>query len=162
MKKTAARDIIVKTEAYCEEHGLRFTDPRRMVLEIIAAAEKPLGAYDILALIGKKIDNPKPPTVYRAIEFLSEHQIIHRIESLNAYILCQSDHRHEGSQFMICDDCGTVTEAHLCDLPAPLSSKTKQEGFELSSWNVELHGTCRNCSKTQHVHTQHDCGCGHH
>lgn len=146
MKKSDVKSVITKAENYCETGGHRFTDPRRMVLEIIASAEKPIGAYDILAKLAERLDNPKPPTAYRAIEFLTDHHFIHRIESLNAYMLCQSDHHHDGSQFMICDDCGTVTEAHLCHLPEPLAAKTRASGFRLSSWNVELHGTCSSCA----------------
>lgn len=160
MKKSEANAILKKIELYCTEKGIRFTEPRRFVLQVIMASDKPLGAYDILAQMAQHVTNPKPPTVYRAIEFLTEHQIIHRIESLNAYILCQSDHRHDGSQFMICDDCGNVSEAHLCDLPAQLASKIHQKGFNLSRWNVELHGTCRDCSKEpphQHAHGEHCC-----
>lgn len=139
--------LIKQVADYCAENGIRFTEPRQFVLEIIANADKPIGAYDVLAELGKKIDNPKPPTAYRAIEFLSEHGFIHRIESLNAYITCHSDHRHQGSQFMICDDCGTVVETHLCHLPEPLVSKTVAAGFHLARWNVELHGQCNACYK---------------
>jgi Fur family zinc uptake transcriptional regulator len=146
MSKTGTKDIIRKAQNYCDVGGHRFTDPRKYVLKIIAAADKPITAYDVLAKLGEKIVNPKPPTAYRAIEFLSDHHFIHRIESLNAYVLCQSDHHHEGSQFMICDDCGTVTEAHLCHLPSTLEAKTRAEGFHLSRWNVELHGTCKACA----------------
>lgn len=147
------RDVIKNAQAYCEAKGLRFTDPRRLVLDIIAHADKPMVAYDVLAKLATKLPNPKPPTAYRAIEFLQEHGFIHRIESLNAYIVCQTDHKHEGSQFMICDDCGQVTEAHLCDLPAPLAAKTKATGFHMTRWNVELHGSCRDCTPTGTAHT---------
>ena len=144
----ADKEALIKQVAdYCAQKGIRFTEPRQFVLEIIASAEKPIGAYDVLAELGQKIDNPKPPTAYRAIEFLSEHGFIHRIESLNAYITCHSDHRHQGSQFMICDDCGTVVETHLCHLPEPLVNKTIAAGFHLARWNVELHGQCDACYK---------------
>ncbi len=146
MNKADVKSLLKQAQSYSDAGGHRFTEPRQYVLEIIASADKPITAYDVLAKLGEKIDNPKPPTAYRAIEFLTEHNFIHRIESLNAYVVCQSDHRHEGSQFMICDDCGTVTEAHLCHLPAPLEAKTKSEGFRLSRWNVELHGTCKSCA----------------
>lgn len=139
--------LLKQVADYCAENGIRFTEPRQFVLEIIADAKKPIGAYDVLAELGKKIENPKPPTAYRAIEFLSEHGFIHRIESLNAYITCHTDHRHQGSQFMICDDCGTVVETHLCHLPEALVSKTVSAGFHLARWNVELHGSCENCYK---------------
>jgi len=145
MSKAEITKQVKDVEAYCAANGLRFTDPRRYVLEIIAAAKKPVGAYDILAQLAKKIDDPKPPTAYRAIEFLEENHFIHRIESLNAYVMCHTDHRHNGSQFMICDSCGRVAETHLCELPADLARKTDAAGFTLSRWNAELHGTCKDC-----------------
>lgn len=146
MNKAEITKLTKHVEAFCAERGIRFTDPRRYVLEIVAAAKKPIGAYDILAEMGKKLDNPKPPTAYRAIEFLEENGFVHKIESLNAFVLCHTDHRHNGSQFLICDSCGDVTEAHLCHVPDDLSRKTEEAGFTLNSWNAELHGTCKNCS----------------
>ena len=146
MPSKAQKDFLKKTFTACEDAGERLTAPRRAVLEIIAGQDKPIGAYDILRQLGDRLDNPKPPTAYRAIEFWQGRGVIHRIESLNAYVICRSDHHHDGSQFMICDSCGTVGETHLCTLPSPLAEKTKEAGFTLSRWNVELHGTCRHCS----------------
>ncbi len=131
---------------YCEAQMLRFTDARRFVLEIIADARKPIVAYDVLAQLRYKMPNPKPPTAYRAIEFLLAHQFIHRIESLNAYVVCAAGHRHAGSQFMICDDCGNVTEAHLCHMPPPIENTALESGFSVNSWSMELHGICKSCT----------------
>lgn len=146
MPSKTQKELINKTFRACEHAGERLTAPRRAVLEIIAAQDKPIGAYDILHLLAQKLDNPKPPTAYRAIDFWLGRGVIHRIESLNAYVICQTDHHHEGSQFMICDSCGAVGETHLCTLPPQLTEKTEKAGFHLSSWNVELHGTCRKCT----------------
>jgi Fur family zinc uptake transcriptional regulator len=143
--------LIDNVAQYCQDNGIRFTEPRHYVLEIIAQSSKPMGAYDILDKLAEKIDNPKPPTAYRAIEFLTEHGFIHRIESLNAYVTCHSDHRHQGSQFMICDDCGSVEETHLCHLPMPLVDKAKESNFHLKRWNVELHGQCKSCVGSQNA-----------
>lgn len=148
-KKTAKADIkstIKSVEAYCAANGIRFTEPRRHVMEIIAGAGMPLGAYDILERLGKYIEHPKPPTAYRAIEFLSEHGFIHRIESLNAYVACATDHRHGGSQFLICDSCGKVVETHLCQIPEGLAQQAQKEGFTLTRWNAEMHGVCGACA----------------
>lgn len=145
MKKNEVAKLIRDVEQSCKEQGVRFTEPRKFVLEIVAGADKPMGAYDILAALGKYIDNPKPPTAYRAIEFLTEQGLIHRIESLNAYVACGTDHRHKGSQFLICDSCGKVVEAHLCEVPAGLAEQAKQKGFVLSGWSAELHGHCADC-----------------
>lgn len=146
MKKSEIQKLVRMVEGYCEERGLRFTEPRKLVLEIIAGSKKPIGAYDVLAQLGKALEQPKPPTAYRAIEFLQENGFIHRIESLNAYVICHAGHKHQGSQFLVCDSCGQVTEAHLCALPKDLERKTQEAGFALSSWSAELHGQCRQCS----------------
>lgn len=145
MKKTELKAFMAEAASHCEREGHRLTDPRRFVLEIIAGHDRPVGAYDILAALSQKMDRPGPPTAYRAIEFWIQQGFIHRIESLNAFVPCGSNHRHEGSQFMICDGCGTVIEAHLCDLPKPLAEKTKAAHFQLRRWNVELHGMCEHC-----------------
>ncbi len=146
MKAAERKKLQKSVEQYCEANGLRFTEPRRHVLDIIARAKTAIGAYDILDALGQYLDKPKPPTAYRAIEFLQEHGFVHRIESLNAYVICHADHKHSGSQFMICDSCGTVIEAHLCSVPDDLKKRVNQEGFVLSSWNAELHGQCVKCA----------------
>jgi Fur family zinc uptake transcriptional regulator len=133
-------------DVFCQAEGLRFTDARRHVAQIISSSDKPLGAYDVLAELSAYLDNPKPPTAYRAIEFLLENKFIHRIESLNAYVTCQSDHRHTGSQFLVCDKCSKVIESHLCSLPTPLKASVDKKGFTAQSWNVEIHGLCADCS----------------
>lgn len=147
MKKQSAPDLLKQAEEFCKESGIRFTEPRRHVLQIIAASKTPLGAYDILERLGAYIENPKPPTAYRAIEFLSDHGFIHRIESLNAYVLCGTDHRHQGSQFLICDSCGKVVEAHVCEMPPSLQAQASREAFTVRRWNAELHGLCRACDQ---------------
>lgn len=145
MNKSDLVKLVQSAESYCAEKNIRFTEPRRYTLEIIGGAAKPMGAYDVLEALGKYIGNPKPPTAYRAIEFLSQHGFIHRIESLNAYVICNMDHKHSGSQFLICDACGKVVEAHICHIPTDLSKKAEKEGFRLSRWDAELHGTCSSC-----------------
>lgn len=146
MKKTELKAYMAQAARHCEHGGHRLTDPRRHVLEIIAAQEKPIGAYDILAALSEKMDRPGPPTAYRAIDFWIKEGFIHRIDSLNAFVACHSDHHHEGSQFMVCDSCGRVIEAHLCDLPQPLVDKAKTAHFKTTRWNIELHGTCAECT----------------
>jgi len=140
-----SQSVIKIASDYCEEHKHRLTEPRRQVLQIITSSKKPIGAYEVLKKLSQVMKDPKPPTVYRAIEFWQDHHFIHRIESLNAYVGCEAGHRHNGSQFMICDDCGTVIEAHLCDMPQPLKDSIDQKTFTPSKWNVEIHGVCEKC-----------------
>ncbi len=138
-------EILDKAAKFCEEHKHRFTEPRKAVLSIISQHSKPLSAYEVLDKLGKVLDNPKPPTAYRAIEFWESQGFIHRIESLNAYTMCKAGHQHEGSQFMICGSCGDIEEAHMCSMPEALKKTTSQKGFETKSWNLEIFGTCNKC-----------------
>ena len=131
---------------FCEKNKLRITKPRLKVLNIIFSSNKPIKAYEILDKLGKQILNPKPPTAYRAIDFWLKHNFIHRIESLNAYYACETDHLHNGSQFLICTDCGEVTESQICELPNNLKKTIKKNSFLPTKWNLEVNGVCRKCA----------------
>ena len=121
--------LVKRAIKFCKVNKERLSKPRLEVLKIINESTKPIKAYEILKKLSEKIDNPKPPTAYRAIDFWHKHNFIHRIESLNAYSACKEDHSHDGSQFLICDDCGIVIESHLCELPRQLHNKTNQISF---------------------------------
>lgn len=135
--------LMKQAEAHCTQHEQRLTAPRRAVLAAIAAARKPLGAYDIIAALPT---GTKPPTVYRALEFWEGEGFIHRIGSLGLYAACHAGHRHSGAQFMVCDNCGDVQEAHLCALPATIQSMIADKNFTMKRWNLELHGLCSACA----------------
>ncbi|MFL2661436.1 MAG: Fur family transcriptional regulator [Alphaproteobacteria bacterium] len=139
-------NILKKAARFCLENNHRFTGPRQKVLQIITLSNRPIKAYDILEKLGEFVSNPKPPTAYRAISFWHKHNFIHRIESLNAYSVCEADHVHKGFQFMICNDCGKVIESHFCELPKIFVKTTKSKMFTPEKWNLEINGTCNECS----------------
>ena len=138
--------LVKKAIKFCTNNKHRLTLPRLNVLKIISSSKKPIKAYEILEKLGQAIKNPNPPTAYRAIEFWKKYNFIHRIESLNAYYICESDHLHKGGQFMICTDCGTVIETHLCKLPEVFRNTIKKNMFTLTNWNLEINGVCKKCS----------------
>ena len=138
------KTILRRAVQFCLENNHRFTGPREKVLQIIASSDKPLKAYDILKELSKHINNPKPPTAYRAISFWQKHRFIHRIESLNAYSACVAGHIHQGSQFLICDECGKVIESHVYKLPKSFVENTKKM-FTPTKWNLEINGVCNDC-----------------
>jgi Fur family transcriptional regulator, zinc uptake regulator len=141
-------DIIAEATTYCAARGLRLTDQRRQILVLLAQSAKPLGAYDLLEQMQKS--SPKrqaPVVVYRALDFLLEAQLIHRLESLNAFMICP--HRHTSDDaivFLICENCGRVDEASSDLVQQSLSSLTKQRSFQLKSKVIELVGLCLTCT----------------
>ena len=148
MAKADVKAALKALEEFGEANGQRITEPRLHVLGIIAASKTPLTAYEILEALKTKMDKPKPPTAYRALEFLSAHGFVHRIESLNAYVACAENHRHNGSQFLICKNCTAVEEIHLCHIPPKLKDEAAARDFDVQRWNVELYGFCKKCKKT--------------
>ncbi len=140
-------DIITEATEYCAEKGLRLTEQRRQILVLLAQSTKPLGAYDLLEQIQKL--SPKrqaPVVVYRALDFLLEAQLIHRLESRNAFIICP--HRHindEAIVFLICENCGRVDEASSDMVQQSLTELAKKRSFELRTRVLELVGLCLTC-----------------
>ena len=138
--------IIEQAKRFCIKYKMRLTKPRIEVLRIILKSSKPIGAYDILEKLTQFIDRPKPQTVYRAIDFWLKTHFIHRIKTLNAYVICKKKHGHKGFQFMLCRNCGVATESLFEDLPNALMQKIcNNEQFLLSSWTLEMSGLCKNC-----------------
>ena len=135
----AARDI-------CAREGAQLTETRRRVLELIWAHRKPVGAYQLLDDLSHERGRVAPPTVYRAIDFLLERGLIHRIESLNAFVGCsQPRERHSGC-FLICRTCGATAEMVDTRLDRALSDAAQDVAFQVERQTVEMRGLCPACT----------------
>ena len=141
-EKTA--QILELVEKSLLQKGERFTAPRRDVLKALLAGKAPLKAYDVV----ESMKGAKPMTVYRALDFLSAQGLVHRIESLNAYVPCVERHcAHTDSQYLICDGCGSVEELHDHAIDDYIRKKIAAEGFKITHKTMELHGSCGRCTK---------------
>ena len=118
------------------------------VLDVLRDNGAPLSAYDVLAVLRQDIPKIAPPTVYRALAALTERGLVHRLESLNAFIACKCK-SHEHAILSICDDCGCVEENVAPELLSQLSSLTGQTGFQAERHVVEIHGVCASCSEEE-------------
>ncbi|MGK2740714.1 Fur family transcriptional regulator [Tepidicaulis sp. LMO-SS28] len=142
-------DALARAREACEAAGVRLTPIREEVLRIVWDSHKPIGAYDVLARLAEKHGNPKPPTVYRALDFLLEQGLVHRIESLNAYIGCSHENGDEhSSQFLICRECGNAKEISDPAIGAALKKAAAAEGFKAEKRVIEVTGLCHDCAGT--------------
>lgn len=130
-------------ETRCALAHERLTAPRRRVLELLLSADGPMKAYDLIAAFAPDGAPAKPPTIYRALEFLERLGFAHRIESLNAYVPCKSGQRAHRAAFMICDCCGAAREFEP-DFTAQLNA-AQAAGFEIEAMTFEAHGLCGAC-----------------
>jgi Fur family zinc uptake transcriptional regulator len=143
---TSTDDILDRAEALCQARGVRLTAQRRRVLAILCGATRPLGAYEILdAMRHEGARAQAPPTVYRALDFLLEQGLVHRIESLHAFVGCNHPEHPHSSQFLICDHCGEVTEIDDDAVASSLGSAADQSGFRPQRRVVEVIGLCAGC-----------------
>lgn len=153
--KTALQDARV----LCQSRGVRLTPLREKVLELVWQNHQPVGAYDILAELARQAERPaQPPTVYRALEFLQEQGLVHRLSSLNAYIGCPNPDAHvdprEQGCFLICEHCRVTIELDSDRLTRTLQDCAQEQGFAISCSTIELAGLCTNCADNGGSHEQ--------
>ena len=129
----------------CEKQGLKLTDLRQQVLEIIWDSHNPIGAYDVLQKLQESGRKPAPPTAYRALDFLVSARLVHRIESLNAFVGCPSSDKVHQCQFYICKECGHIAEVSSTDVAKAISAGADELGFDSQQPVIEVHGVCREC-----------------
>ena len=142
---SCASAAITHAEELCAARAQRLTPIRRQVLQALLASHKPLGAYEIMERLVQRT-RPAPITVYRALDFLRDHGLVHRIESRNAYIACIG--RHEAGAmmvFLLCELCGAVGEAPSAAVAKSLVAAAKSAGFTPKTPVVEIPGVCAHC-----------------
>ncbi len=155
--------LLDRADAMCAERGARLTALRRRVLSLVLQAPAPIGAYDLLDRL-READGKAaaPPTVYRALDFLMEQGLIHRLERLSAYIGCIGEavpgHDHEDAhchsahphraQFLICRQCGKAVELDDHDLARALDRAARRAGFSVGAATIEAEGLCETCASS--------------
>ena len=148
--------LLEKADALCQRRGVQLTPLRREVLRLVLDAEAPIGAYALLDQLKESRAKAAPPTVYRALDFLLEQGLIHRLERLNAFMGCAEvldghdhhhDHAHEHPhQFLICRNCGVTREISDHAVAAAIDAAASKAGFTAARATVEIEGLCTKCA----------------
>lgn len=150
------QNALKTAEEYCSQKGLRLTDLRRQVLELVWASHQPVKAYDLMSQLPREGDAPaQPPTVYRTLDFLRDHGLIHRLDSLNAYIGCSHPNHHDECYFLLCQECGQAEECCTPDLKKAIINTSKSHGFDATATTLEITGLCHLCRKDTDARTTH-------
>jgi Fur family zinc uptake transcriptional regulator len=139
-------DALAHAERLCAARSQRLTPVRRQVLESLLQSHKPLGAYEIIDRTAREGTRHAPITVYRALDFLMDQGLVHRIESRNAFVAC--GHTHESGEivvFLICEHCGAVGEAPSKAVADSLKAATRAAGFTPHTPVIEISGLCSHC-----------------
>ena len=160
MTTMTSQQILIQAEKMCLQRGVRLTSQRAEVLRLMAEQPGSISAYDLLDQLRISEPQAKPPTVYRALDFLLEQGFVHRVESNNSYVMC---HHFEApahtSVMLVCDRCAAVTEKQAHGVEKIIATLAGEAQFALRHSVIEAHGLCDNCAEADAC-TQHE-NCGH-
>lgn len=140
-------------ETLCLQRGKRLTPIRRKVLEILLRHRRSLKAYELLDEIRQEQAGAAPPTVYRALDFLVEEGLIHRLDAVNAWAACLDAAGQPHDLLVVCTRCGAVAELSDPELSRQLAHKVAGVGFVLAGHETELQALCAHCrGQASHGH----------
>lgn len=146
MAKITAKKL-KEISQHCQRSGIRLTPLRSQILQFIYESDAAVGAYDLLRLLRKTKANAEAMSVYRVLEFLVEHHLVHRVESMNAYIPCSHGaEKVHHSQLLLCKKCGGSSEISDHKLIQATRDCLKTQGFSFEHGITEIRGLCYNCS----------------
>lgn len=129
------------------EAGVRKLGPvARIVFALLAEAETPLTAYELLWRLQARRGKSAPPSsIYRSLNTLIDAGLAHRVASLNAFVICSIPGRPHDPMFLICESCGATRETDIATLGAPLRDRAEQSGFRVSRLHFDIRGVCAAC-----------------
>jgi Fur family transcriptional regulator, zinc uptake regulator len=138
-------EVMALAEALVAEHGQRLTPVRRRTLEILLESHQALGAYDVLDRLAASGFGHQPPVAYRALEFLEEQGLAHRIRRLNAFAACMHPGQTHAPAFLICRVCRAVAEAPSQGVARSMNQAAAGMGFTIERMTIEALGLCPAC-----------------
>ncbi|MFT5115300.1 MAG: Fur family zinc uptake transcriptional regulator [Parasphingorhabdus sp.] len=130
----------------CDSRGTKLTVNRQRVFELIWTSHCPVTAYELLEQLQALGLRVQAPMVYRCLEFLLEQGLIHRVESLNAFVGCSNPSTPHAAELLICEKCGVAAEATNAKIDQNLEQTAKNLNFTIQNCVIELSGLCGFCS----------------
>ena len=142
-------------ESLCAQRGRRLTPIRRKVLELLLRHGRSLKAYELLDAMRAVHPGAAPPTVYRALDFLMDEGLIHRLDAVNAWTACHDAAGAPHDLLVVCTGCGAVAEVSDPAMSRQLAERVARTGFALATHETEIRALCPQCQQKQPAETGH-------
>jgi len=145
-------------ETLCAERGRRLTPIRRKVLELLLRHGRSLKAYELLDAMRAVHPGAAPPTVYRALDFLMDEGLVHRLDAVNAWSACHDAAGAPHDLLVVCTHCGAVAELSDPAMSRQLAERVARTGYALATHETEIRALCPQCQKAGaagHEHHHH-------
>lgn len=147
--RACRQQVLQAADDLAQQQGVRLTPVRRRTLEILLESHCALGAYDVLERLSTEGFGSQPPVAYRALDFLVQNGLAHRVQRLNAFAACLSPGHQHAPAFLICRSCNKVAEADAPAIRAALAEAARLSGFAVERTTVEALGLCDGCAATE-------------
>lgn len=162
MNTSVTEQILSQAEKLCQQRSVRLTPQRLEVLRLMSEQNGAISAYDLLDRLRASEPQAKPPTIYRALDFLLEQGFIHRVESTNSYLVCHHFEQPKHTSIMlICDRCSAVSERQAHGVEETIGELSEKTGFVLHHSVIEAHGFCLACAEVESCLHPEECGHDH-
>lgn len=140
---------LARAEVILASRKLRLTPVRRQTLQILLSEHRALGAYDVLDRLAAAGFGKQPPVAYRALEFLVEHGLAHKVRRLNAFAACMHPETDHAPVFLICRGCNALAETAAEPVRAALDAAARAAGFTVERTSIEALGLCPTCGAAE-------------
>ncbi|MEM7072885.1 MAG: transcriptional repressor, partial [Pseudomonadota bacterium] len=138
---------------FCQQKRIRLTGIRRQLLEMIWNASRPIKAYDLLEKIRAGRGYASPPTIYRALDFLLHHGLIHKLSGFGGYVGCSHPGKHQICSFLLCKECGLAYEKCDKGLASAINELAVRNHFTARHTVLEINGLCASCRSANPIQT---------
>ncbi len=142
-------EVIVDIKKTCKKRRVSLTDTREKVLRLLLEEGKSIKAYDLLDKMTQVHPKAKPPTVYRALDFLVAEGLAHRIDSTNSWSACHHINHHHHDLIVVCTSCGLVQEVDVSKSIQPLYDLLNRQGFSIMKTDMEIQAICDQCKQKE-------------
>ena len=141
-----SENVIDELKKIVKQKGLKYTEQREIVLNILLDADEHLTAEEVYNLIKtKKPDsNIGIATVYRALGFLEEVNLITSIAFGSDGKKYESNTKKHHDH-LICTTCGKIVEFMDDEIEKRQDRIAKKNKFKITSHSMQLYGVCESC-----------------
>lgn len=137
---------MARAEALCRARALRFTAIRQETYALLLRQKQPLSAYALLAKLERRLGHPLAPlTIYRALDFLVDSGLVHKLETTSAFMVCDHPEDQHQSLYLVCTGCGDAEEVAMPSVATAIERHARARSFRARRQIVEVQGLCRRC-----------------
>jgi len=143
--QSCINQALKSAEKICQQKKIRLTPLRRRIFELVWSNHKAVGAYDLLETLHLEDPKAKPVTIYRALDFLLAAGLVHKVDSLNAFIGCLQPETLHNAVLLICNQCQQTDEVEAQQVYDGIYQLAEKNAFMPQHISLELHGYCKAC-----------------